>query len=122
MGRKMTFALPLAALALGCGSITFPDAEPTIEGDIVGVGEEIPFGGEDRFWVKETPAAPCGIVFRVSGSTEIGERQPDGSIAERSFADLTVDRTVRVWSEAVADSCPGQGLATAIELIPRLEE
>ncbi|MGH7540162.1 MAG: DUF3221 domain-containing protein [Gemmatimonadota bacterium] len=115
-------SLLLAMLPVACGSVTFPDRDPTIHGDIVGVGPQIPFGGEDRFWVKETPDAPCGIVFRVVVSTEIGERQPGGSIEERSFSELVVGRSVRVWARAVADSCPAQARADAIELIPRLEE
>ncbi len=114
----------VAVLAVGCSSLTFPDQDPTIQGDIVGVGSEIPFGGDHSIWVKETPDAPCGIVFGITGSTEIGERQPDGSIAERSFEDLTIDRTVRVWAAGgtVAESCPGQARASVIELIPRLED
>ncbi len=111
----------VAAIAAACGSLTFPERPPTIDGDIVGVGPEIPFGGLRTIWVKEAPEAPCGIVFTVTESTDIGERQPDGSIAERSFADLVVGRMVRVWSGAVAESCPGQSRATVIELIPRLE-
>jgi hypothetical protein len=111
-----------ALLAAACGSITFPDRDPTIRGDIVGIGSDIPFGGEDTIWVKEMPDSPCGIVFTVTESTDIGEQQPDGSIAERSFGDLTVGRTVRVWSRFVAESCPGQSLATDIELVPRLED
>lgn len=119
---RLAVGLVATALLVGCGSLTFPDGNPAIQGDIVGVGPGIPFGAENRIWVKETPEAPCGIVFAVTGGTEIGEAQPDGSIAERSFADLTEGRTVRVWAGPIAESCPGQGRADAIELIPRLEE
>jgi hypothetical protein len=112
-----------ALLTAACSSITFPDRDPNIQGDIVGVGPDIPFGGDNTFWVKETPESPCGIVFTVTESTDIGERQPDGSIAERSSDDLTVGRTVRVWaSGAIAESCPGQARAADIELISRLED
>ncbi len=112
----------VALLALACGSIAFPDRPPTIQGDIVGVGSEVPFGAANRIWVKETPADPCGIVFTVTGSTEIGEPRPDGSIEERSFGDLVVGLTVRVWASGpVAESCPAQAGAEAIELVPRLE-
>lgn len=117
-GRWVPFAV---ALFLACGSLAFPDAEPAIEGEVVGAGPDIPFGGEGRFWVKEAPDAPCGIVFGVTGSTTIGERQPDGSISELSPDDVTVGRTVRVWAGPIAESCPGQGEAEAVELIPRLE-
>ncbi len=111
----------VAVIVVACGSITFPGGPPAVDGDIVGVGPDVPFGSQRAIWVKEAPDAPCGIVFTVTESTDIGERQPDGSIAERSFADLVVGRTVRVWSGAVAESCPGQARANAIELIPRLE-
>lgn len=121
-GGWIARATPVAiALFLACGSIAFPDAEPAIEGEVVGTGPDIPFGAEGRFWVKEAPDAPCGIVFRVTGSTTIGERRPKGTIAERSLDDITVGRAVRVWAGAVAESCPGQGEAAAVELIPRLE-
>lgn len=120
--RKWAATALLAVLALACGSITFPERDPTIRGDIVGTGPDIPFGSGNTIWVKETPESPCGIVFTVTASTDIGEQQPDGSIAERSFSDLTVERTVRVWSGAVAESCPAQARANAIELVPRLEE
>ncbi len=118
----LTAVLAVAALAAACGSLAFPDGPPTIDGDIVGVGGEIPFGGPRTIWVKEAPDAPCGIVFTVTDATEILERQPDGSLAERSFSDLVVGRTVRVWSGAVAESCPGQARATAIALRPRPED
>lgn len=118
-GGWIARAAPVAiALFLACGSLAFPDAEPAIEGEVVGAGSDIPFGGEDRFWVKEAPDAPCGIVFGVTGATTIGERRPDGSIAERSPDDVTVGRAVRVWADAIAESCPAQGEAEAVELIP----
>ncbi len=114
-------ALAVAAVAAACGSITFPEQPPAIQGDIVGVGPEVPFGSQRTIWVKEAPDAPCGIVFTVTDATEIGEQQPDFSIEARTFADLVVGRTVRVWARVVMDSCPGQARADAVELIPRLE-
>lgn len=124
MGTGRTAPLWIAVLGVACSSLTFPDRNPTIQGDIVGVGLEIPFGGDRSIWVKETPVAPCGIVFSVTESTEIGERAPDDSIAERTFDDLTMGRAVRVWAagNTVAESCPGQARAGVIELIPQLED
>lgn len=117
-GTRRIIAISLAVLAAACGSLTFPDRDPVIQGEIVGVGLDIPFGGENTIWVKETPESPCGIVFAVTESTDIGERQPDGSIEEGPFSDLTVGRTVRVWaSGAIAESCPAQGRASDIELL-----
>jgi len=110
-----------AFLALGCESVTLPDGPATLQGNIVGAGSQIPFGGENRIWVKENPDSPCGIVFTVTDETEIAERQPDGSLEERSISDLEVGETVSVWTQIVAESCPGQASADAIELLPRLE-
>jgi hypothetical protein len=120
MGAGRTASLWIAVLAVACSSLTFPNRDPTIQGDIVGVGSEIPFGSDRSIWVKETPVAPCGIVFGVTESTEIGETAPDGSIVERTFDDLTVGGTVRVWAAGgiVAESCPGQARAGVIELVP----
>ncbi len=119
---RRIITISLAMLAPACNSLTFPDSNPVIQGAIVGVGADIPFGGENTIWVKETPQSPCGIVFTVTESTNIGSELPDGSITEHSFADLAVGLVVRVWaSGGIAESCPGQGRADAIELIPRLE-
>jgi len=35
------------ALVLACGSITFPDRQPTIAGEIVGLGLDVPFSRGD---------------------------------------------------------------------------
>ncbi|MDX1579405.1 MAG: hypothetical protein R3266_13040, partial [Gemmatimonadota bacterium] len=114
----------LAILCAGAGcasSLTFPDREPTIRGDVVGIEAGFPFDGPRTIWVKETPDAACGIVFRVDDDTEIGERTPRGDIAERRFENIGLGYTLNVWSGAVAESCPGQAVADVIEIIPRLE-
>jgi len=67
--------------------------------------------------VKEDPADECGIVFSTIGA-DIGERMPNGSVHGRSFDDLAVGQRVRVWSIIIADSCPGQSGADAIEILP----
>jgi hypothetical protein len=117
---RCIITISLAVLAAACNSLTFPDGDPAIQGEIVGVGPDTPFNGQNTIWVKETPESPCGIVFTVTESTNIGAELPDGSISEHSFADLAVGLVVRVWaSGGIAESCPGQGRADAIELIPR---
>ncbi|MCG8469862.1 MAG: YobA family protein [Gemmatimonadetes bacterium] len=113
-GRAATLAA-LVAFA-GCGGLTFPDETPALRGDIVAIGLNMPFGGARTIWVKEAPESPCGIVFTILPRTDLGERQPDGSVEERVFQDLSVGQTVRVWSGAVAESCPGQAQADALEI------
>lgn len=104
-------------LALACGSPTFPDRPPTITGGIVGIGPEVPFGGARSVWVKDDPGDPCGIVFTATDDTEIGVRRDDDAIDPRAFGTLAVGQEVRVWSGAIAESCPGQGHADAIEIL-----
>lgn len=118
--------LPAAAVLIAiaaCGdSITFPAGQETLLGIVVGIQDDNPFDQPNALWVKEQPDSPCGIVFRVTKDTDIGERQPDGSIAERRYSDIGLDYQIRVWSSGpVAESCPGQATATVIEIIPRLE-
>jgi hypothetical protein len=109
------------AVAACSDTLMFPDRQETIMGDVVGIEDQNPFDSPRALWVKEQPDSPCGIVFRVTDETEIGERQPDGTIAERRYEDIGLGYTIRVWSGAVAESCPGQSTANVIEIIPRLE-
>lgn len=122
--KRALFAVPLLILTAACGgsgvSVTLPDDQPAIDGDIIEIGRSIPIAPDDpnTIWVKETPDAPCGIVFVVDESTPIGQRRADGSASRRSFSDLAVSQRVRVWADAVAESCPAQARAEAIEILP----
>ncbi len=116
----MTLAAAVAAgvgSANGCQSPTFPDGDPTLEGEIFGIGNTVPFGSERTVWVKAAADSPCGIVFLVEAETDIGARQPDDSVEDRRFEDLAVGHRVRIWSGDVAESCPGQAAADAIEIV-----
>lgn len=115
--RKTAPTIALLCVVLACGAPTFPDRQPTIAGEVVGIGAEVPFGSARSVWVKESPADPCGIVFRVTEDTEIGARASDDSVDPRRFDDLAIGRDVRVWSGPIAESCPGQGRADAIEIL-----
>lgn len=119
--RSLSAAALILAAAACSDSITFPDRQETILGDVVGIEDDNPFDQPGSLWVKEQPDSPCGIVFRVTDDTGIGERQPDGTIAERRYEDIGLGYSIRVWSGAVAESCPGQATANVIEIIPRLE-
>jgi len=91
-------------------------AAPALEGQIVGIGSAIPFGGERTIWVKAMPESPCGVVYTVDSGTDIRARQADGSIQSGVFDDLLMGQPVRVWSGPIAESCPGQADADAIEI------
>jgi hypothetical protein len=71
--------------------------------------------------VKTSTDDECGIVFTLTGETEIARRTPGGELDPARAADLRVGRVVRVWAigDAVARSCPGQATAEAVELLPR---
>lgn len=126
MGRAIRFftsatravGLLAGVLVMGCGSITFPERTPTIQGEIVGIGDDTPFGGATTIWVKEDPDEQCGIVFQTTEAF-IGERVDDGLIRQRDFDRLARGQQVRVWAGAIAESCPGQGSAGAIEILSR---
>ncbi len=115
---RSVISILLLVGGVGCASMTFPADRATITGEIVGVGEGVPFGGPRSVWVKEAPDSPCGIVFAIDARTRIRERHADGSLSGRVFSDLSVGRKVRAWTDAVAESCPGQARAQAIELLP----
>ena len=117
MSRALALAVTLGATVVACGSPTFPDREPTLEGEIVGIGDAVPFGSQRTIWVKAAPDAACGVVFRVEAGTDIGERRPDDSVEERRFEDLSVGQRVKSWSGAVAESCPGQATVDAVEIV-----
>lgn len=107
----------LVGSVAACGSLTFPDEAPSIQGDIVGIGDDTPFGGATTIWVKEDPDDPCGVVFGTDEAF-IGRRLSDGEVREIDFDQLAIGQTVRVWSGPIAESCPGQGSADAIEVLP----
>ena len=99
-----------------CGGLTLPDRAPGIQGEIVGIGPGVPFGSAQAMWVKETPDEACGIVFRTTDA-EVVVRGGDGGLEPRATSDLTLGMSVRVWFDAVAESCPGQSDAEVIEIV-----
>lgn len=131
-GRR---ALLVVALALGAAvacdddGITIPGDEPAQEGIIVAVDADrfgaaaTPTGTATvrteiarTIWVKEDTAQACGIVWTFDAETDVLVRE--GSALRRAVdGDLQVERPVGVWTDGpVAESCPAQGIATAVEL------
>lgn len=109
----------LLLLAAGCATATAPDSEPsTLEGPIVSVNDEAVLGRATRRIHVKPPEDECGIIFSVSPSTEIRARTARGGVQRAGPDDLTVGRTVRVWTSGVLLlSCPAQGGADVIEIL-----
>lgn len=103
-------------LLLACGSPSEPDSPATIEGPIVARNVGLPSVSSPSIHVKEHADAPCGIVFGL-GDAEIMRQTGDGSVEEADVEDLTVGLRVRVWSGAVAESCPGQSSADTVVIL-----
>ena len=128
---RSLLVLTLALPATGCDAdgITVPAAAPAQTGVIVEVdagpfsNAPTPEGATDvrsevprTIWVKEDVSEECGIVWTFDAETEVLVRS--GSALRRAVdEDLRVDRPVRVWTDGpVAESCPAQGVPTAVEL------
>lgn len=103
-------------LLLGCGSPSEPDSPPTIEGSIVAMGVVMATVGSPSIHVKEHADEECGIVFRL-GDAEILRQTGGGSVEKADVENLTVGLRVRVWSGAVAESCPGQASADTVVIL-----
>jgi hypothetical protein len=118
MRALLTLALVCTTL-VACGSPTdteLPSRAPTIEGSIVAVGTRTTDASLTTIHVKTNASDNCGIVFNVQKSTVIVRRSSsDDYDAVRADA-LVVGKHVRVWTKVVAESCPGQAGADAIEI------
>jgi hypothetical protein len=111
----------VTVLALGCNSPILPNEEPTIEGAIHARNVPSPSaGGRPTVHVKESAADPCGIIFSIDDETGLGRRDADGAVRQIPLEQFEVGDRVRAWARGgiVAESCPGQASAEAIELLP----
>lgn len=128
LGLVAVALLLAAAAACDDDGITVPGDEAAQVGVIVEV-DATPFAAAvpgrtgalrtevaRNIWVKEDTAQACGVVWTLGSTTDVLVRT--GSALRRAVdADLAVGRSVRVWTDGpVAESCPAQGLATAVEL------
>jgi len=125
MWFAMAMALAVGGWA-GCDDwITMPDREPTMEGVLVGVngcsyGEACIAMVPERIetvWVKTDTTEACGVILTVTETTGLLVRE--GSAVRRALPEeFTLLRPVRVWiqGDVVAESCPAQGGAEALEL------
>ena len=127
-GRKQIGIL-VAALLVGAGcdddGITTPGAPPAAEGILAGVNgcdftqpcAAVVPDSIWQVWVKADQDDNCGVLFAVDRGTDLLIRE--GTALRRAAPEeFTPWRPVRAWSPdgAVADSCPGQATARAVEL------
>jgi hypothetical protein len=112
--RSLTLALILLASS-GCESIL--GSSPTISGVIVSEDVDVNGYGPFAVHVKESLTAECGIIFKVWPGTDVWRSGGPARPTPASIADLTIGRRVRVWSDIVLTSCPGQSLAEGIEVL-----
>ncbi|MFW6078121.1 MAG: DUF3221 domain-containing protein [Gemmatimonadota bacterium] len=125
MSRRTStlLACTTLAIAFGCASPTEApyDRDPTIDGLIVALDVEADSfdEGEPTVHVKEEVDDECGIIFGLDASTEITRRDAGGDDRiPASIEDLDTGDAVRVWARGgIADSCPQQGFAEAIEIV-----
>lgn len=113
--RTLPGGLVLAATLAACGdSITFPDSDPFLEGVIVEYDS-----ADSELWVKEDVEDECGTRFSLRDA-EIGARRSSGAVERLAAHELRVGEAVRVWGDtrfSYLDSCPGQWVAVAVELV-----
>lgn len=117
LAKPATAALLLLAMLAGCKSGWEPKGPPALVGEIVARDVRMSSAGPPTIHVKATPDEECGIIFAVTGSTQIRRRMADGRIRNASVSELTVGTRVAVWADAVAESCPAQAAALRVEIV-----
>ena len=105
----------LAAVLAGCSPVESRGYPST--GLIVARDLAISIGSPPTIHVKESEQEECGVVYVVRESTPISRRDPNGRLARATVSDLTVGKRVTVWSDFIAESCPAQGGALAVEIL-----
>ena len=116
MNHRFATCLLPAAVLMGCESSSGPSGLPAITGPIVERDRSTSIGGPPTVHVKETVDEECGIIFVIRSPVRIQRRAPNGSVMNASLSDLTVGRRVAVWADAIAESCPAQAAALAVEI------
>jgi hypothetical protein len=119
MTKHPLLALALAGAIAACNEPSIPDDPAAMTGDIVARNVPTPSTGTlPTIHVKTSSTDPCGVIFGINSSTVLRRRVAGGELRSARIDDLVVGTDVRVWAGAIADSCPGQGVATAVEIIP----
>ena len=118
--NRIAFTALAAALCASCSSDPeLPDDPSAMTGAIVARNIPTPVGaGRPTLHVKTNPADACGVIFAIDSKTELLARTSNNQVREADLSEFTVGAKVRVWSGAIAESCPGQGVADTMELLP----
>ena len=113
----MRFALSMLLVAgvAGCGSSLSEPAKSGMTGTIVARDVATSGGSAPTVHIK-ADNDNCGVIYVVDDHTELLLRKTDGKLARASLSEFTVGRRATVWANAVADSCPGQSYAEALEI------
>ena len=118
--RSATLLAAAAALLLtSCGeSIMMPDDQDgSMYGVIVALDRPTSSSGDNpTVHVKRNPLEECGVIFTITDDTALAEGDRD-DLHEIEPEDLRVGAFVRVWTDGVMRSCPGQAWANALLVI-----
>lgn len=109
--------VPLLA-ACGAASTLEPAGSPYVRGPVESITSRATGTG---LLVRAGPGSrePCGISASADAGTRYLRRTPAGELERARLADVQVGDTVEVYVEGpVAESCPVQGKASAIVLVP----
>ena len=116
--RRAAASLILSACA-GAG-FEPPPGPPYVRGPVASVTE---VGGVTRLFVRAGPGSreACGIVATATTRTRLSRRSSAGALVGRAtLRDVAVGDTVEVYpGPYIAESCPVQGEAVALVLLPR---
>jgi hypothetical protein len=125
VGAGLAIAVTLAGAACDDEGITVPGRNATLVGVLAGVNgcdftqacvAVVP-DSITQVWVKTDTTDACGVILSVDRDTNLLVRE--GSALRRALpAEFTAWRPVRAWvrGDVVAESCPAQGGAEAVEL------
>lgn len=117
ISRSLSLAALMAITA--CNPSILPSTPSVHEGVIVERDRPTSFEQTlPTIWVKETVEEECGVIYVVTPGTDLFARTGSG-VEEIGVDRLAVGATVRIWTDIVLTSCPGQGRADAVELIGR---
>jgi hypothetical protein len=107
----------LPALVLGCASPSEPRDDSYVAGTIVARDVSISIGGAPSIHVKDA-TEECGVIYRITPATRVRQRGRNGGTFPVSHTILTVGKRVRVLTDLVLLSCPGQAEAEVVEIQP----
>ena len=110
-------ALVVALLVVaGCGGADEAAGPPDRPAEYAGVLEET--DGEGRLLVRAEEDA-CGIWTAPEEGARVYRTTGDGRVEEIGWADLRTGESVELWIPGpIAESCPMQGAAEAVAVLP----